>query len=59
MTVIASLGAVINIAWAAGEALIIPYLLSLGVHQSIASFIWLVNPGRCATKPFVHLCTGP
>lgn len=44
VALISALSAPINLGWAAGEALIVPYLLEQGVSASTASFVWLINP---------------
>ena len=36
--------AAVMIGWAVGEALLLPYLLSLGVSPTVANFAFLVNP---------------
>ncbi len=36
--------AAVMVGWAVGEALLLPYLLSLGVHASMANFAFLINP---------------
>ena len=33
-----------QLGWAVGEALLIPYLVSLGLEETTANAIWLVNP---------------
>ena len=33
-----------QLGWAVGEALLIPYLMSLGLEETSANAIWLVNP---------------
>ena len=33
-----------QLGWAVGEALLIPYLMSLGLEETTANAIWLVNP---------------
>jgi sugar phosphate permease len=33
-----------QLGWAVGEALLIPYMISLGVDETAANAIWLVNP---------------
>jgi solute carrier family 45 protein 1/2/4 len=33
-----------QLGWAISEALLIPYLISLGVEETLANAIWLVNP---------------
>ena len=36
--------AAVQVGWTVGESLLIPYLLSLGVSNTVANFAWLVNP---------------
>ena len=36
--------AAVQIGWTVGESLLIPYLLSLGVSNTVANFAWLINP---------------
>ena len=33
-----------QLGWAVGEALLIPYLMSLGLEETTANAIWLINP---------------
>ena len=33
-----------QVGWTVGESLLIPYLLSLGVSNTVANFAWLINP---------------
>ena len=36
--------AAVQVGWTVGESLLIPYLLSLGVSNTVANFAWLINP---------------
>ena len=36
--------AAVQVGWTVGESLLIPYLLSLGVTNTVANFAWLINP---------------
>eukprot|EP00124_Ichthyophonus_hoferi_P004458 Ihof_evm3s493 gene=Ihof_evmTU3s493 len=38
------LGLAVEFCWAVGEALIIPYLVGLGLHVEYAGLVWLANP---------------
>eukprot|EP01138_Halocafeteria_seosinensis_P007684 gb/GECG01007852.1/.p1 GENE.gb/GECG01007852.1/~~gb/GECG01007852.1/.p1 ORF type:complete len:924 (+),score=108.99 gb/GECG01007852.1/:1-2772(+) len=41
---IALLAAAVNLGWAVGETLLLPFLLRLGVHSSLAALVWAINP---------------
>ena len=36
--------AAVQVGWTVGESLLIPYLLSLGISNTVANFAWLINP---------------
>ena len=41
---IASVAAAVNLGWAVGETMLIPFLLRLGISSSTASLVWAINP---------------
>lgn len=44
LNLIALLAAAVNLGWAVGETLLVPFLLRLGISSSTAALVWAINP---------------